>query len=103
MEIPSNLTFIGREAFSYCNSLTTLSIDSSISGEGAFSHCTNLTNVIIGDNVISISDYAFYAFCSSLTDVYYTGTEEDWAKISIGSNNSYLTDATIHYNYVPEE
>jgi hypothetical protein len=34
--------------------------------------------------------------------VYYTGSEAEWAKISIDDYNSYLTNATIHYNYVPE-
>ena len=38
-----------------------------------------------------------------MTDVYYTGSEAEWLAIRIGSSNSDLTDATIHYNYVPEE
>lgn len=37
--------------------------------------------------------------CSSLKDVYYTGTEEEWNNISIESGNDYLKNATIHYNY----
>ncbi|MEE0059950.1 MAG: dockerin type I repeat-containing protein, partial [Acutalibacteraceae bacterium] len=38
--------------------------------------------------------------CSKLSDVYYTGSEDDWNDISIGSiHNKYLTNATIHYNY----
>ena len=36
-------------------------------------------------------------------DIYYTGTEEEWWQISIDRSNYYLTSATIHYNYVPEE
>ena len=39
--------------------------------------------------------------CSSLTDVYYTGAQEEWNSITIGSNNDSLTNATIHYNYTP--
>jgi hypothetical protein len=58
--------------------------------------------VVIGDNVASIGSSAFYN-CSSLTDVYYTGTEEEWAAITVESGNNRLTNATIHYNYVPEE
>jgi hypothetical protein len=58
--------------------------------------------VVIGDNVASIYDRAFLG-CDSLTDVYYTGTEEQWAEITIDSDNYSLTNATIHYNYVPEE
>jgi hypothetical protein len=34
-----------------------------------------------------------------LNDVYYTGSEDEWNSISIGSYNGYLKNATIHYNY----
>jgi hypothetical protein len=30
--------------------------------------------------------------------VYYADTIDQWQNISIGSNNNYLTDATIYYN-----
>ena len=58
--------------------------------------------MVIGDSVTIIGSAAFYS-CSKLKDVYYKGSEEDWAEIKIGSSNSYLTAATRHYNYVPEE
>ena len=49
----------------------------------------------------SIGAFAFSG-CSGLA-VYYTGSEEDWKKVSIGSSgNSDLTNANIIYNYKPE-
>jgi hypothetical protein len=33
-----------------------------------------------------------------LEDVYYLGSEAEWANIAIGSDNEPLTNATIHYN-----
>ena len=95
---------IPNSAFSFSDNLIRVVIPDSVTsiGDGAFWGCDNLTTVVIGDIVTSIDNYAFYG-CSGLTDVYYTGTEEEWAKISIGSNNTYLTNATIHYNYVPVE
>jgi len=36
-------------------------------------------------------------YCDSLTDVYYSGNEEEWNAISIGDDNGDLTNATIHY------
>jgi hypothetical protein len=51
--------------------------------------------------VTSIGDYAFYD-CLKLKDVYYTGSAEAWKAITIDPGNSYLSNATIHYNYVPE-
>ena len=57
---------------------------------------------MIPGSVTTIGDRAFYN-CTNLTDIYYTGSEADWAQITIGDDNYDLTDATIHYNYVPEE
>ncbi len=103
VDMPNSITFIGDATFYGCSKLTTMVISHSVTVIGDYTFwCCNLTSVIIPDSVISIEEGAFLG-CSGLTDVYYTGTEEEWAKISIGSDNSYLTNATIHYNYVPEE
>ena len=53
-------------------------------------------SVVIGNSVESIGDYAFY-YCSSLTSVYYKGSAEDWAKITIGDYNDKLKKATRYY------
>ena len=35
--------------------------------------------------------------CSGLTSIYYAGTVEDWAEISIDSINSHLINAARYY------
>ena len=98
------VTAIGGMAFFSCSNLTSVTIGDSVTtiGNFAFYECHNLTSVTIGDSVTTIGDWAFYN-CYRLTYVYYTGSEDEWKKIEIGSNNYDLTGATRYYNYVAEE
>lgn len=125
IKIPNSVISIGEGAFLECSNLTEVTIpDSVISiGDSAFFACSSLTNATIGNNVSSIGEYAFCG-CDSLeclvigngvtsishgafsvyglTDVYYTGTKAQWNSISMDYISFiYLTNATIHYNYVP--
>ena len=90
---------IGYYAFRGCSSLTSVTIPDSVTsiGEGAFFLCSSLTSVTIPDSVTSIGDSAFNG-CSSLADVYYGGTKIQWQLISIGSYNTYLSNANIIYS-----
>jgi hypothetical protein len=101
--IGNSVTSIESGAFYKCDSLTNVTIGNSVTsiGNGAFFGCESLSSITIPDSVTSIGGYAFYN-CEKMTDVYYTGSEEEWNGISIGSNNDYLTSATIHYNSVLE-
>ena len=99
--IPSELggkpvTEIGIFAFALCDSLTEVTIPEGVTsiGNAAFSGCSSLTEVTIPKSVTSIGDAAFYN-CDALKTVYYGGSQTDWGKISIGSDNDPLTKAEI--------
>lgn len=97
--IPDNVTYIGSGAFIECRRLSNITIPNGVSHiyNSTFSECSGLKSIMIPNSVTSIGNSAFY-YCKSLTDVYYGGTQEQWEAISIGSSNSNLTNATIHYN-----
>ena len=99
ISIPDSVTSIGVAAFWYCTSLTSISIPDSVTsiGDSAFQECTSLTSVNIPNSVTSIGEGAFYV-CSSLKNVYYCGTAEEWSSISIGLDNTPLTNATLEYH-----
>ena len=97
--LPDNIKTLNHSMFVKCQKLTSITIPDSITSieYQMFHSCSNLTSIIIPDSVKSIGDDAF-AGCNSLDIVYYTGTAEEWRKISISSSyNEDLTTATIYY------
>ena len=98
--IPDSVTSIGNSVFYNCTSLTSVTIGNSVTiiDVNAFYNCSNLTNITIPNSVTSIGNNAFIG-CSNLNMVYYTGTEEEWKKITIGINNDLLINAAKVFNY----
>ena len=133
ISLPKSVTTIGAYAF-YGSGLQSISISENVSsiGECAFSNCESLTSVTVdSDNekyssldgvlfskdkselicypsgktnssytirssVKKIHKMAFYN-CSSLKTVNYNGTKADWAEIEIGPNNDSLNLAEIKF------
>ena len=64
------VTSIGGSAFTYCNSLTAISIPDGVTsiGDYAFRYCHSLTSINIPDGVTSIGNSAFNS-CRELYDV----------------------------------
>ena len=104
VKIPAELggkpvTEIGEWAFAYYSSLTEVTIPEGVTsiGEGVFNSCRKLTEVTIPKSVTSIGLGAFDD-CDALKTVYYGGSQTDWGKISIGSDNDPLLNANIIYS-----
>ena len=95
VDLPEGLIAIGDGAFSVTN-LDSITIPEGVEviDERAFSECYSLETMIIPDTVISIGSYAFLD-CASLEDIYYGGTEAEWAIRCDAS-----TSAFVHYSCV---
>lgn len=89
---------IGNAAFSGYSNLNKVQIPEGVTsiGRTVFWGCSSLTEIQIPEGVISIG--SAFSGCSSLTDVYYFGTEEQWNKIEIDSSgNETLLNANKHF------
>ena len=64
----------------------------------SFSYCSSLSSVTLPLSVCKIEDGAFRG-CTSLDTIYYAGSAEQWSQISIDGDNDPLKNATIVYNY----
>lgn len=80
--VPEGATNIGYSAFHNCISLERVTILSSVTsiGNAVFCNCYRLTEITIPNSVISIDSVAFSA-CDALSDIYYSGTSEEWTAI----------------------
>lgn len=107
IQIPSTVTSIGELAFAACNSLAYISVNKNNSYycdiDGILYTADGFTlityppmragnTVTISSATSEISEMAFYN-CAYLTHVHYTGTAEQWERISIGLKNYSLTAA----------
>ena len=97
--VSKNVTRIGESGFAYARNSMSAKIADSVTeiSDWAFLQNESMTAVYIPSSVKKIGRMAFYE-CDNLKDVYYAGTKAQWKKISIGSNNEDLRNATIHYN-----
>ena len=59
-----------------------------------FLYCSKLSSIIIPKSVTTIGNSAFYG-CSGLEKTYYLGKEDDWKNVTVGINNSNLTDCLV--------
>ena len=116
---PDTLTGIGGYAFERCVNLAEFSIPDGVTsiGDGAFIGCSGLTGVTFPEGVTYIPRYIFFS-CgklasvtiphsvtsiglsafefSSVADVYYFGTQEEWDAITFAGGNDSLISATLH-------
>ena len=100
--MPNTIRVINPDAFSYTSGISYINIPEGVQiiGERAFK-ANSLKSITIPKSVQSIERGAFLD-CTSLTDVYYEGTQEEWSYVWIAEGNDALLNADIHYQYAGE-
>ena len=122
--IPKSVSEIGEYAFAFCGGLASVTIRKGLKEipEGLFYRCAGLTSVRLPESVTEIGGSAFqdceslssaifparmksigfmaFAGCPALTDVYYTGSATQWAKVRILDFNDAVKKAQKHFDYV---
>ena len=98
--IPSSVTSIDDNAFTYCENLTSISIPYGVKNIGmvAFAYCKNLTSISIPYSVKNIESGAF-RYCSSLTSVTFENTSgwlvDIWNSSSSSTEKSNISSVDL--------
>ncbi len=93
--IPNGVTRIENIAFNGCASLTSITVPDSVTSieTSVFDYCTSLASITIPKHFVSMMVYDYqFTHCTSLTDVYFKGTKEEWTNAEL----NYPSSITIH-------
>jgi len=104
VEIPGSIETVSFGAFNNCKTLANATINEGVTiiDEEAFSNCSDLVNIILPQSVTDITMRAFVG-CDKLKHVLYSGGEEKWSSLVIGSENNCIGLAKKHYNSTSED
>ena len=94
-----------HNAFCGCTSIERVVLPEGITsiGYSAFYNCTGIKSIVLPRSLTSIGNEAFSTYSTEfIKDVYYRGSEAEWAQISIGSSNEIMDRATLHFDYVEQ-
>ena len=96
--VEEGVTTVGRSAFSGCDQLISATLPTSLTeiGQSAFLGCFNLEKICLPDTLNAIGDNAFGSAWD--TAFFFTGSEEQWNAVTIGSGNEPLENKKIHFN-----
>ena len=93
---PDTLKTVTGYAFYNCDALKAIELPNIVTiGSPSFGSCDVLKTVSFGKTIKTISANAFSG-SNAITDVYYAGTAQEWAGVSIASGNDPIKNANLH-------
>lgn len=125
INIPSNVSQIAEGAFCNCTSLADAVMNEGTQtiGLAAFADCSKLSSVTVPNGVTEIGGYAFastpltrlalpdtlqqigenaFRYCSSLEEINFKGTQEQWDLLTAESDISLSEDTVVNCEYSEE-
>ncbi len=99
VDLPDSIKTVPWGLFCNCTNLKSFEFNNSIEviSSCMFENCTSLESVKLTNNISSVVHGAFRN-CTALKTVYYTGTPEEFAEISVDSDdNQYFKNASVVY------
>jgi hypothetical protein len=99
ISLPSTVNQIEQGAFWDCTGLTSVVIPKRVTelSMQLFEGCTSLTSLTLPKNLKVIRIQALYN--TRLMNIYFAGTEAQWAAVTVEEANHELDFATVHYEY----
>lgn len=99
VDMPANLTRIGRRVFKGCTSLKSLILPVGVTSIGfdAFAGCTSLSRIALPKGISELEDDDVFSACDSLTDISYGGSREEFELLCHGKTLTVeRTDCSLH-------
>jgi len=96
-DLSEEIQYINANAFENCSKLKEFRIPSNVQyiAANAFLGCTDLKYITIPKSLKTISSDVFKG-CSSLTDIFYSGSAEEWEAVNKNNNLAVLSYANVH-------
>lgn len=103
-EMPDSVVRIHEGAMYDCQNLVEIYLSDNLEeiGVRGFEGCKSIEYLHISDNLKTVANSAFLN-CSAFTEIYYTGSAEQWSEIEVGSNNIAFENTYVNYNCTGEE
>ena len=98
VNFPESVTKMDAYTFLGCENLVSAEIPNKVTEiRGTFLGCSTLETVTLPLSLTEIGNQTFGG-CGSLKTINYTGTQADWDKIKIGTDNEAINNATIYFS-----
>lgn len=96
--ISDGITGLGNQLFLNCSKIKGITIGKDVKkiGGNVFMNCSAFTSINFPNALKTVGEYSFKN--TSIKEVNYDGTKEEWENVSIGGNNKPLMDADIITN-----